>query len=176
MQTQISTAALNECLPALNRFALQLTRNQDRAADLVQDCVERALRKAHLFDGANLRSWLFTICRRVFLNQIRSEKTRGVAVELDDAPQSRIASVETQEQTMHYNDVVDAFERLPMNDKVILSLVVIEGLKYEEAAEMLDVPVGTVRSRLSRARARLLAMVDADAEATADGTKLVAVV
>jgi RNA polymerase sigma-70 factor, ECF subfamily len=175
MQTQISTAELNECLPALQRFALQLTRNQDRASDLVQDSIERALRKAHLFDGTNLRSWLFTICRRVFLNQIRSEKARGIAVEMDDAPQSRLASAQTQEQTMHFNDVVDAFHRLPLNDRVILSLVVIEGMKYEEAAETLDVPVGTVRSRLSRARNRLMAMIEGEAEA-AEGTNLAAVV
>ncbi|WP_428410316.1 RNA polymerase sigma factor [Hyphococcus sp.] len=175
MQTQISTAELNECLPALHRFALQLTRNQDRACDLVQDSVERALRKAHLFDGANLRSWLFTICRRVFLNQIRSEKTRGITVEMDDAPQSRLASAQTQEQIMHYNDVVDAFERLPLNDKVILSLVVIEGMKYEEAAAVLDVPVGTVRSRLSRARSRLMTMVEGENHEN-EGTQLAAVV
>lgn len=175
MQTQISTAELNDCLPALHRFALQLTRNQDRACDLVQDSVERALRKAHLFDGSNLRSWLFTICRRVFLNQIRSEKARGVSVEIDDAPQSRLSSAQTQEQTMHFNDVVDAFQKLPVNDRVILSLVVIEGMKYEEAAEMLDVPVGTVRSRLSRARNRLMAMTEGENEAE-EGTKLAAVV
>jgi len=77
MTQTISPAQLNDCLPALNRFAMTLTRNEDRAGDLVQDTVERALRKVHLFDGSNLRSWLFTICRRVFLNQIRSEKTRG---------------------------------------------------------------------------------------------------
>lgn len=175
MQTQISTAELNDCLPALHRFALQLTRNQDRACDLVQDSVERALRKAHLFDGSNLRSWLFTICRRVFLNQIRSEKARGVAVEMDDAPQSRLSSAQTQEQSMHFNDVVDAFHKLPVNDRVILSLVVVEGMKYEEAAEMLDVPVGTVRSRLSRARSRLMGMVEGENE-TKEGTNLAAVV
>ncbi len=175
MQNQISTAELNDCLPALHRFALQLTRNQDRACDLVQDSVERALRKAHLFDGSNLRSWLFTICRRVFLNQIRSEKARGVAVDMDDAPQSRLASAQTQEQTMHFNDVVDAFHELPLNDRVILSLVVIEGMKYEEAAEMLDVPVGTVRSRLSRARNRLMTMIEGENEEEV-GTKLAAVV
>jgi len=174
MHSHISADALAECLPALQRFALQLTRNEDRAADLVQDCVERALKKSHLFDGANLRSWLFTICRRVFLNQIRSEKSHGVSVELDDAPQARLATAHTQEQTMHYNDVVSAFERLPMGDKVILSMVVVEGLKYEEAASALDIPIGTVRSRLSRARARLHAMID-NAEAEA-GTGQAAVV
>ena len=174
MQTQISAAELNECLPAPYRFALHLTKNSDRASDLVQDSVERALRKAHLFDGSNLRSWLFTICRRVFLNQIRSEKVRGVAVELDDAPQGRLATAQTQEQTMHFNDVVEAFEHLPLNDKVILSLIVIEGMKYEEAAEMLEIPVGTVRSRLSRARSRLLSMVGEE-NSKDEGTKAAAV-
>lgn len=159
MQAQISPAALSDCLPALRRFALQLTRNEDRANDLVQDSVERALRKAHLFDGRNLRSWMFTICRRVFLNQIRSAKAKGVSVELDDAMHSRLATAESQEEIMHCNEVIDAFQRLPLNDKTIISLVVMEGLRYEEAAALLDIPVGTVRSRLSRARARLLEMV-----------------
>lgn len=163
MHGHISTAALSECLPALQRFAFTLTRNEDRAADLVQDSVERALRKAHLFDGANLRSWLFTVCRRVFLNQIRSEKARGIRVALDDAPQARLSVDDTQEMSMHFNDVAGAFGKLPSNDKIVLSLVVIEGLKYEEAAELLDVPVGTVRSRLSRARARLQGMIDGSA-------------
>lgn len=166
---EISAAEISECLPALRRFAMRLTRNEDRANDLVQDTVERALRKSHLFDGSNLRSWMFTICRRIFLNNIRSEKSRGVLVDIDDAPQSRFATPETQEQTMHYNEVVSAFDRLPLKDKVLLSLVVIEGLKYEEAAEVLDVPVGTVRSRLSRARARL--QQEIDGHETSDGTK-----
>ena len=75
---------------------------------------------------------------------------------------------------MHYNDVVDAFERLPMKDRVIISLVVIEGLKYEEAAETLGVPVGTVRSRLSRARNRLQEMVEGT-PVVAEGTQLASV-
>jgi RNA polymerase sigma-70 factor (ECF subfamily) len=160
----ISKESLEECLPALKRFAFTLTRNEDRASDLVQDCVERALRKAHLFDGANLRSWLFTVCRRIFLNQIRSEKVRGTAVTVEDAPQLRLAVGQTQEIHMHFQDVSDAFEKLPMNDKVVLSLVVIEGLKYDEVAALFDVPIGTVRSRLSRARARLQSLIEAKGE------------
>lgn len=172
MQTQISTADLQTCLPALQRFAIQLTRDSDRASDLVQDTVERALRKAHLFDGTNLKSWLFTICRRVFLNQIRSEKAKGVSIDLENVPQSSISANESQEQIMHYNDVASAFERLPLNDKIILSLIVMEGMKYEEAATLLEVPVGTVRSRLSRARTRLFELVEgADAD---QGTKTAA--
>jgi RNA polymerase sigma-70 factor (ECF subfamily) len=98
---------------------------------------------------------MFTVCRRVFLNQIRRDKVRGVAVDMDDAPQSKLSIGAFQEEKMHYQDVVESFRELPHNDKVVLSLVAIEGLKYEEAAELLDVPVGTVRSRLSRARSRL---------------------
>ena len=159
----IDPAELARCLPALQRFAFTLTRSQDRASDLVQDCVERCLRKQHLFDGQNLRSWMFTVCRRVFLNQIRHEKTRGIAVDIEDAPQSEIAISAFQEDQMHYHDVVQSFRTLPMNDKVVLSLVAIEGLKYEEVAELLEVPVGTVRSRLSRARSRLREMLESNA-------------
>ena len=151
----ITAADLAECMPALQRFAFTLTRNEDRANDLVQDCVERCLKKQHLFDGKNLRSWMFTVCRRVFLNQIRRDKVRGIPVDMDDAPQSKLSVASSQEEQMHYADVVEGFRALPHNDKVVLSLVAIEGLKYEEAAELLEVPVGTVRSRLSRARTRL---------------------
>lgn len=156
----ITAADLAECMPALQRFAFTLTRNEDRAYDLVQDCVERCLRKQHLFDGQNLRSWMFTVCRRVFLNQIRRDKVRGIPVDMDDAPQSKLSIDASQEEQMHYADVVQGFQDLPHNDKVVLSLVAIEGLKYEEAAELLDVPVGTVRSRLSRARTRLRENLD----------------
>jgi len=153
--TTITSLELSQALPALNRFAMTLTRNEDRAKDLVQDSVERCLRKQHLFDGENLRSWMFTVCRRVFLNQLRQDKVRGVPVDLDDAPQERLSIDPFQEERMHYQDVVTNFRKLPHNDKVVLSLVAIEGLKYDEAATVLKVPVGTVRSRLNRARQRL---------------------
>lgn len=167
----ITTSELNACLPALHRFAYTLTRNEDRAADLVQDCVERCLRKQHLFDGQNLRSWMFTVCRRVFLNQIRRDKVRGIPVDMDDAPQSKLSISAFQEDKMHYQDVVESFRELPHNDKVVLSLVAIEGLKYEEAAELLEVPVGTVRSRLSRARSRLRDLLES---AETKGTSMAA--
>lgn len=165
MNATFTTSELNDVLPALRRFALSLTRNQDRADDLVQDSVERALIKAHYFEpGSNLRSWMFTLCRRVFLNQIRKQKTQGASVELDDAPQACVAADPIQDKSMECSDVVAGFHRLPMRDKVVLSLIAIEGLKYEEAARVLDIPVGTVRSRLSRARTRLKEMVDAGDE------------
>ncbi|MGF1543485.1 MAG: RNA polymerase sigma factor [Parvularculaceae bacterium] len=162
MTKAICAAELTNCLPALQRFATSLTKNADRGADLTQDTVARALLKQHLFDGRNLRSWLFTICRRVFLNQIRSQKTRAASIPVEDAPQAAVSVDQDQEISMHFHDVAAAFERLPLNDKVVISLVVIEGLKYEEVAAALDVPIGTVRSRLSRARARLQEMAGGD--------------
>lgn len=174
--TTISTAELQEALPALNRFALKLTRNADRADDLVQDCVERALNKQHLFDGQNLRSWMFTICRRVFLNQIRKDKSRGTQVDIENTPESKFSEKALQEDQMHFQDVVENFSKLPMNDKVILSLVVIEGLKYDEAASVLEIPVGTVRSRLSRARAKLVELMEEQGADSHDGTSMAAVV
>lgn len=161
MTSTLSATELNDCLPALSRFAMSLTGARDRADDLAQDTVERALNKAHLFDGSNLRAWLFTICRRLFLNQIRSRKTRGFSVPVEDAPQAALSISEGQEMAMHFNDVSDAFDRLPENDRMILSLIVMEGLKYVDVAQLLDIPIGTVRSRLSRARARLKDMISA---------------
>ena len=166
MSATFTTAELNDILPALHRFALSLTRNEDKANDLVQDSVERALVKAeHFQPGTNLRSWIFTVCRRVFLNQIRKQKTRGVSVEISDAPQSFIAEAASQESVMAFNEMAESFEKLPLRDKVVLSLVVIEGMKYDEAAKVLNVPVGTVRSRLSRARKRLKELTEGEASA-----------
>lgn len=159
-QAHLSACDLNACLPALRRFALTLTRDEDRAQDLVQDAVERCLRKAHLFDGRNLRAWMFTVCRRVFLSEIRREKSRGPWVDLDELAQTQLSEPPRQEEIMHFQAVAERFQQLPHNDKVVLSLIGIEGLKYEEAAELLDLPVGTVRSRLSRARSRLREMIE----------------
>ncbi len=156
MSATFTASELNDVLPALRRFAFSLTRNEDRADDLVQDTVERALIKSDYFEqGTNLRSWIFTVCRRIFLNQIRKQKTQGVSVEIEDAPQMKLAAAPSQDMTITCKEMLTALEKLPMRDKVILSLVAVEGMKYDEAATVLDVPVGTVRSRLSRARTRL---------------------
>lgn len=160
MVSQINEVELAQCMPPLMRFASALTRDPDRAADLVQDSVERALRKAHLFDGANLQGWLNTICKRIFLNNVRRDKIRGMRVALEDAPPARISVCQHQEDELLFKDIVGAFENLKLQDKTILSLVVMEGLKYHEASRVLSIPVGTVRSRLSRARARLAQMVE----------------
>lgn len=162
MSASFTADELNDVLPSLRRFAFSLTRNDELADDLVQDSVERAIRKSEYFErGTNLRSWMFTLCRRIFLNQIRKQKNQGVAVDIEDAPQAKLSAEANQDMTLSCKEMLDAMERLPMRDKVVLSLIVIDGMKYEEAAETLDVPTGTVRSRLSRARARLKELIEA---------------
>ncbi len=151
----ISEADLRECLDALHRFALKLTRNEDEALDLVQDCLERCWRKQHLFDGRNLRSWMFTVCHRVFMNKLRQTKARGHMVEFDDAPPQALGIGARQDNIVYYYDMVAGVSQLPPSDQQVLSLIAVDGLRYDEVATRLDVPVGTVRSRLSRARARL---------------------
>ncbi len=152
---------LKRCLPGLQRYSVSLTRSHDQAADLVQDCVERALRKAHLFDGANLQAWLTTLCRRVYLNSLRKAKTRGQTVEIDASSAHQLAVNPVQEDHLVYLDVVREFQLLAPCDQKILTVVGLEGNRYCDAAQMLQVPVGTVRSRLSRARARLAARIEA---------------
>ena len=152
--------ALTGEIPALRRFARSLTRNADTADDLVQDCIERAMTRWHLFEpGTNLRAWLFTICRRLFLNNCRRAATRGVHVDYEDVI-SAVPVKPMQEISMELEDVKAAFAELPLNDRVILSLITMEGMKYKEAADLLDLPVGTVRSRLSRARSKLMEKIE----------------
>lgn len=161
MSATFTVSELNDVLPALRRFAFSLTRDEDRADDLVQDSVERALVKSEHFEpGTNLRSWMFTVCRRIFLNQIRKQKNQGISVEIDDAPQAKLSAEASQDMTVACKEMLAAMEKLPLRDKVVLSLIVVEGMKYDEAAKVLEVPVGTVRSRLSRARARLKDLIE----------------
>lgn len=144
-----------EYLPALHRFAGSLTKNPHDAEDLVHDCVERALSREDQFEpGTNLRAWLFTICRNLFLNKCRKNSRRGKSIPYEDY-ESEIAVKPAQEISLNMEDTKDAIRSLPQIDKDVLSLVAINGVRYDEAAIKLNVPVGTVRSRLSRARSRL---------------------
>lgn len=156
----IDAQRLTELLPYLHRYACSLTRNGDDAADLVQDTMERALMKAHLFDGANLRAWLTTICKRIFLNNVRRDKSKGVAVSYDNAPLSSLCEQARQDDQMHFSYVTAALSHLSENDRQVISLCAFNGLKYDEIAERTNVPIGTVRSRLSRARSRLARLVE----------------
>jgi RNA polymerase sigma-70 factor (ECF subfamily) len=155
----INVQELTDLMPYLHRFACSLTRDAEQAADLAQDTVERALRKSHLFDGANLRAWLTTICKRIFLNNLRRDKLRRFDVCIDDAPADRLYVPAEQDDQVHFADVAAALKRLPENHRLVISLCSVRGMKYLEVAERLGIPIGTVRSRLSRARLKLGSLV-----------------
>jgi RNA polymerase sigma-70 factor (ECF subfamily) len=155
-------------IPDVSRFAFSLTRDPDEADDLVQDTYLRAYRAWHTFTpGTNARSWLFTICKNTFRRRFRREKARPdvehEAVGDDDALPIVMSHVEADRlglgDLFDRLDVQPALEQglaeLPELFREVVALVDLEGFSYHEAAQILDVPVGTVRSRLFRARRRL---------------------
>lgn len=150
-----SAAAIEAHIPALRRYARALTRNPDRAEDLVQDCVERALRRRHQFHpGTNLRTWLFTILHNLNCDALRREQRRGPHVPIEEWSKTAQMPAD-QPGYVHLRDIDQALDRLAEKDRQILLMVGCNEYSYEEASAELDIAVGTVKSRLSRARARL---------------------
>lgn len=146
---------LEEQIPRLRRYARALTRDASRADDLVQDCLYRAIRKRHLFQPeTNLRAWLFTMLHNQHVNLIRSSLREGTAVPVEDVA-DMLSEPASQGGSLDLRDLDEAMARLPEEQRQVVLLVGLEGLRYEEVATILDVPVGTVRSRLSRAREAL---------------------
>jgi RNA polymerase sigma factor (sigma-70 family) len=152
-------------IPALRRYARALVRNHAAADDLVQDCLERAVSHWNQRRGGNPRPWLFTILHNLAVNQFRRTKTRGKHIAIDEANEDDFGQDAVQEQKLMYRDVLDRLSRLPEDQRAVLLLVAVEDLSYADAAKVLDIPVGTVMSRLSRARERL----QHEIEGTADG-------
>ena len=141
-------------IPRLRRYARALTGERTRADDLVQDTLERALIKLHLWQpGSDMRAWLFTLMHNVFINQLRAQSARST-VELDDEA-AQVAVRPTQTDWLEVRDLQAALLRLPEEQREVLLLVGLEQMTYEESAGVLGIPVGTVMSRLSRARERL---------------------
>jgi RNA polymerase sigma-70 factor (ECF subfamily) len=145
-----------EHIPRLRRYARALLRDAARADDLVQDTLERALHKFALFrHGTDLRAWLFTIMHNVHVNQIRTASNRAITVEYQDTELSRTSI----DDATALRDLANALERLAPEHREVLVLVGVEQFSYEETARVLDVPIGTVMSRLSRARDRLASVL-----------------
>ena len=142
-------------VPALRRYARSLTRNADRADDLVQDCLERAIRKRNLFSPTGpLQAWLFRILINIWRNDLRFERRRGDQIPID----SLIAEpsvAPAQPGRIALSEMSRAIDRLPDDQREALLLVVLEGLSYRDAAGILGIPDGTLMSRLSRARLAL---------------------
>ena len=143
-------------IPRLRRFARGLARDPVLADDLVQDCLERALQRVHLWQsGTNMRAWLFTILRNLYINQIRKQTRRGVETPYDEMLDSAGSTGPNQEQSLAVRDMKQALAQLPEDQRETLLLVGLEGMSYKETAEIQGVPVGTVMSRLSRGRQAL---------------------
>ena len=137
-------------IPALRRYARALTRDADIADDLVQDTLVRALRSEHLFEGDEIRSWLYTILTNLNRNRLRSLARRPLLSPIDDNDAPDLAGPEAGGR-----DIERALALLVEEQRTALLLVVLEGLSYREVAEVQGVPIGTVMSRLARARVQI---------------------
>ncbi len=143
---------IEEEIPRLRRYARALTRDANAADDLVQDCLARALAKMHLWQtGTDLRAWLFTILHNQYVNHVRRAVREGSAVGLSDS-EPALTTAPNQGKRLELRDLERAMAKLPEEQRSVLLLVGLEGMRYEEVAAVLDVPVGTIRSRLSRGR------------------------
>jgi RNA polymerase sigma-70 factor (ECF subfamily) len=142
-------------IPALRRYARALTRDAETADDLVQDTLVRALRSEHLFHGGDARAWLYTILTNLNRNRLRALSRRPLlsSIEEHDAPD--LAGPETGSR-----DIGRALDGLVEDQRAALLLVVLEGLSYREVAEVQGVPIGTVMSRLARARMQIKSHLD----------------
>lgn len=144
-------------IPALRRYARALTRNGEIADDLVQDTLVRALRSEHLFHGGDIRSWLYTILTNLNRNRLRSLSRRPALTPIEDADPPDASGTEGGGR-----DIERALSTLVDDQRVALLLVVLEGLSYREVADVQGVPIGTVMSRLARARAQIKAYLDGE--------------
>jgi RNA polymerase sigma factor (sigma-70 family) len=155
-------------IPGLRRYARVLTGNAWAADDLVQDTLERACTKWRLWAvGSDLRAWLFTLMHNLFVNQLRhSSRQAGLAAPLDiDEVQEQLSAPDAGQEQML--DLQRCLLRLPQDQRAVLLLVSVEDMSYEETARIVGAPVGTVMSRLSRARTRLRELMNSPAPASA---------
>jgi RNA polymerase sigma-70 factor, ECF subfamily len=143
-----------ELLPRLRRFARSLSRNQHDADDLVQSAVERAWRHLdQLAPGAALHSWMFGIMKNAWLDNLRSSKRRREVSLPEDSGDH--PAVNPTDMNANLWSVSEAMDKLPEEQRLAVALVLVEGLSYKEASELLDIPMGTLTSRLARGRTAL---------------------
>jgi len=151
-------------LPRLRRFAAGLTRSASEADDLVQSACERALAREHQFqEGTRFDSWMFRIVQTIWIDQLRA---RTIRKEDEDIAEERLGTdepVRRVEARLALAEVRRAVSLLPPDQRSTLMLVTVEGLSYKQAAEVAGVPIGTIMSRLARARTALQQLLDAGA-------------
>ena len=145
-----------ELIPRLRRYARALVGDRARADDLVQDTLERAWNKFHLWrPGSDLRAWLFTVMHNVHVNQVRASRDHAMLDE--DGEEMAVAPV--QGASLEIRDLERALALIPAEQREVLLLIALEDVSYAEAANVLGIPIGTVMSRLSRAREKLRGMM-----------------
>jgi RNA polymerase sigma-70 factor, ECF subfamily len=151
-------------IPKLRRYARALTHSTDRADDLVQDTLIRALAKAHLWQaGTDLRAWLFAVMHNQHVNTVRRASRQESMIDIEEMSSSLTASSDpTASRQLH--ELERAIACLPGEQREVILLVGLEEMSYQEAAQVLGVPVGTVRSRLSRGRDALRRLMELSAK------------
>jgi len=153
-------ALVQDEIPRLRRYARALTRDAARADDLVQSCLVRAIAKQHLWEpGSDLRAWLFTILHNQNVNDVRRSVREGVTVPVEDVSPVLVIAPRVS-GSLQLRDLERVIKFLPEEQRQVILLVGLEGMRYEEVAAVLDIPIGTVRSRLSRGREMLRRLMD----------------
>jgi RNA polymerase sigma-70 factor, ECF subfamily len=147
---------IEQAIPALRRYGRALARNAETADEIVQDTLVRALRSEHLFRGGDLRAWLYTILTNVNRNRLRSLSRRPVLSSITET------DAVTGSPELDRRDIARALDELADEPRAALLLVVLEGLSYREVAEIQGVPIGTVMSRLARARTQIRSFLDGE--------------
>jgi RNA polymerase sigma-70 factor (ECF subfamily) len=147
---------IEAAIPALRRYARALTRDTETADDIVQDTLVRALRSEHLFHGGDLRAWLYTILTNLNRNRLRTLSRRPMISPIKDGDAA------TNGPESGGRDITRALDDLAEEPRAALLLVVLEGLTYREVAEVQGVPIGTVMSRLARARMQIKSFLDGE--------------
>ena len=151
-------------IPRLRRYARALTRDVSRADDLVQNSLLRAVAKQHLWEpGSDLRAWLFTILHNQHVNDVRRAVREGASVPVEEVD-SMLPIRPNALASLELRDLETALGKLAHEQRQVILLVGLEGMSYDEVAAILEVPVGTVRSRLSRGRDQLRLLMDMEDE------------
>lgn len=154
-------ATVQPMIPALRRYARALLRDRDDADDLVQDVLERATANwAQRRRAASVHAWLFAILHNLAMDRLRRRARRGVDDPIEEVSEVRLASPPQQEDGLAQRDVMALLGQLPDEQRSVLLLVGVEDLSYAETAAILDIPQGTVMSRLSRGRERLRRLME----------------
>jgi RNA polymerase sigma factor (sigma-70 family) len=153
-------------IPALRRYARGLLKDATAADDLVQDCLERVIAHWHHRRNDDPRTWVFAILHNLAVNRLKQNARRGEHLPIEKVDESAFARQPTQEDSLMSRDILQALELLPEEQRSVLLLVSVEDLSYSQTAEVLAIPIGTVMSRLSRARERLRQMLENPGQAT----------